>query len=138
MPAKQKMPVCTSSKEARRQVRKHRLVKEEPSPMNNAAQLRSDIIIVDDNPAEIKLLEQMLRQYWCRVRSFPGGRLALAAADKEPPDLILLDVKMPELNGYEVCEKLKSSAHLSGIPVIFLSGLNALKDKVKGFRSGGV
>lgn len=106
--------------------------------MSNAALPRSNIMIVDDNPAEVKLLEQMLRQYWCRVKSFQRGRLALAEADKEPPDLILLDIKMPELNGYEVCEKLKSSAHLSGIPVIFLSALNALKDKVKGFRSGAV
>jgi DNA-binding response OmpR family regulator len=71
------------------------------------------------------------------VRSFPLGRLALAAADQKPPDLILLDINMPEMNGYEVCERLKSSALLSDIPVIFISALNATEDKVKGFRSGG-
>jgi putative two-component system response regulator len=100
--------------------------------------LQGNIMVVDDNPANLRLLEEMLRQHGYEVRSFPRGRLALAAADQEPPDLILLDINMPEMNGYEVCEQLKSSAHLSGIPVIFLSALNATEDKVKGFRSGGV
>ncbi len=97
-----------------------------------------NIMIVDDNPANLKLLEDMLRQQGYEVRSFPRGRLALAAADQEPPDLILLDINMPEMNGYEVCETLKSNARLADIPVIFLSALNAIEDKVKGFRSGGV
>ncbi len=97
-----------------------------------------NVMIVDDNPANLKLLEDMLRQYGYEVRSFPRGRLALAAADQEPPDLILLDINMPEMNGYEVCERLKSSARVSGIPVIFLSALNAIEDKIKGFRLGGV
>jgi CheY-like chemotaxis protein len=97
-----------------------------------------NIMIVDDNPANLKLLEDMLRQSGYEVRSFPRGRLALAAANYEPPDLILLDINMPEMNGYEVCEHLKSSARLSGIPVIFLSALNAIENKIKGFRSGGV
>jgi DNA-binding response OmpR family regulator len=95
-------------------------------------------MIVDDNPVNLRLLEDMLRHHGYEVQAFPRGRLALAAADQEPPDLILLDINMPELNGYEVCERLKSSASLSGIPVIFLSALNALEDKLKGFRSGGV
>jgi DNA-binding response OmpR family regulator len=97
-----------------------------------------NIMIVDDNPANLKLLEDMLRQHGYEVRSFPRGRLALAGADQDPPDLILLDINMPELNGYEVCEQLKASDRLSVIPVIFLSALNATEDKVKGFRSGGV
>ena len=100
--------------------------------------VHGNIMIVDDNPANLKLLEDMLHQHGYEVRSFPRGRLALGAADQEPPDLILLDINMPELNGYEVCEQLKSSACLAGIPVIFLSALNATEDKVKGFRSGGV
>src|SRR5258705_3079838 len=95
-------------------------------------------MVVDDNPANLELLEEMLRRRGYEVRSFPRGRLALAAADQEPPDLILLDIIMPEMSGYEVCEQLKSSAHLSDIPVIFLSALNEVEDKVKGFRSGGV
>ncbi len=96
-----------------------------------------NIMAVDDNPANLKLLEDMLRNEGYEVRSFPLGRLALAAADQEPPDLILLDVNMPEMNGYEVCERLKSSARLACIPVIFISALSATEDKVKGFQSGG-
>jgi CheY-like chemotaxis protein/ribosomal protein L17 len=94
-------------------------------------------MVVDDNPANLKLLEDMLRKQRYEVRSFPLGRLALAAAEQEPPDLILLDINMPEINGYEVCERLKSSARLSDIPVIFISALNATEDKVMGFRAGG-
>ena len=99
---------------------------------------QGNIMIVDDNPANLKLLEDILRQHAYEVRSFPRGRLALAAAEQEPPDLILLDINMPEMNGYEVCERLKASERLSDIPVIFISALNALEDKVKGFRAGGV
>jgi DNA-binding response OmpR family regulator len=96
------------------------------------------IMIVDDNPANLKLLDDLLRRHQYEVRAFPLGRLALAAADLEPPDLILLDINMPEMNGYEVCERLKASERLAGIPVIFISALNAVEDKVKGFRAGGV
>ena len=99
---------------------------------------QSDIMIVDDNPANLRLLEDMLVQRGHEVRSFPLGRLALAAAMKNPPDLILLDINMPEMNGYEVCARLKSTGELSGIPVIFLSALNETGDKVKAFRSGAV
>jgi two-component system sensor histidine kinase/response regulator len=97
-----------------------------------------DIMIVDDNPTNLKLLEDMLEQHGYEVRSLPLGRLAIAAAMEHPPDLMLLDVNMPEMNGYEVCERLKSTPELSGIPVIFLSALNETQDKVKAFRSGGV
>jgi DNA-binding response OmpR family regulator len=99
---------------------------------------RGNIMIVDDNPANLKLLDEMLRQRAYEVRSFPRGRLALAAAELEPPDLILLDVTMPEMNGYEVCALLKANAALSGVPVIFVSALNATEGKIKGFQSGGV
>jgi two-component system, sensor histidine kinase and response regulator len=99
---------------------------------------QSDIMIVDDTPANLKLLEDMLLQEGYEVRSFPLGRLALAAANKNPPDLILLDVNMPEMNGYEVCEHLKANGSLSDIPIIFLSALNETQDKVKAFRAGGV
>ena len=95
-------------------------------------------MIVDDNPANLKLLEDMLLQRGHEVRSFPLGRLALASASKSPPDLILLDINMPEMNGYEVCQRLKSIEVLQAIPVIFLSALNETQDKVKAFRSGAV
>ena len=99
---------------------------------------QSDIMIVDDNPANLKLLEDMLLGEGYEVHSFPSGRLALAAAIRYPPDLILLDINMPEMNGYQVCERLKSSGELADIPVIFLSALNEAEDKVQAFRSGGV
>jgi two-component system sensor histidine kinase/response regulator len=95
-------------------------------------------MIVDDNPANLRLLEDMLRQKGHEVHSFPRGRLALAEALENPPDLILLDINMPEMNGYEVCERLKSTDDLRDIPVIFLSALNDIQDKVKAFRSGAV
>jgi len=98
----------------------------------------SDIMIVDDNPANLKLLEDMLVRQGHEVRSFPLGRMALQAAAGQPPDLILLDINMPQMSGYEVCEKLKASADLRDIPVIFLSALHELQDKVKAFRAGGV
>jgi two-component system sensor histidine kinase/response regulator len=98
----------------------------------------SNIMVVDDQPANLKLLEDMLRQQGYIVHSFPRGRQALAAAAKHPPDLILLDINMPEMNGYEVCERLKSDERLCRIPVIFLSALDETEDKVKAFRSGAV
>jgi DNA-binding response OmpR family regulator len=96
------------------------------------------IMVVDDNPANLRLLEDMLLGEGHEVLSFPLGRLALAAAAVSAPDLILLDINMPEMNGYEVCERLKTTPGLSGIPVVFLSALNETEDKVKAFRTGGV
>jgi two-component system sensor histidine kinase/response regulator len=98
----------------------------------------ANIMIVDDDPDSLNLLDSILRQQQYEVLSFPRGRLALAAADRNPPDLILLDVNMPEMNGFEVCEQLKSSTRLSDIPVIFLTARNAIEDKVNGFQAGGV
>src|SRR5579863_3250942 len=95
-------------------------------------------MIVDDNPANLKLLEDMLLGRGHDVRSFPLGRLAIASAMKQPPDLILLDINMPEMNGYEVCQRLKASTLLTEIPVIFLSALSETHDKVKAFRCGAV
>ena len=109
-----------------------------PGPHSGEELIMGDIMIVDDIPANLKLLEDMLLQVGHEVNSFPLGRLALAAAAENPPDLILLDINMPEMNGYEVCERLKSNAELADVPVIFLSALNETQDKVKAFRTGGV
>jgi DNA-binding response OmpR family regulator len=108
------------------------------TPIRGAIVAQADIMIVDDNPSNLKLLEDMLSQQGYGVCSFPLGRLALASAMKNLPSLILLDVNMPEMNGYEVCEQLKSSPQLADIPVIFLSALTEVEDKVKAFRSGAV
>jgi DNA-binding response OmpR family regulator len=107
-------------------------------PLTEGVPPQGNIMVIDDNPANLRLLESMLRQHGYQVRSFPRGRLALAAVQNQPPDLILLDINMPEMNGYEVCEELKSNVHVSDIPVIFLSALNSVEDKVKAFRSGGL
>jgi two-component system, sensor histidine kinase and response regulator len=98
----------------------------------------SSIMVVDDQPANLKLLEDMLKGKGYAIRSFPRGRLALASAAQNPPDLILLDINMPEMTGFEVCERLKSDSRLARIPVVFLSALNETEDKIKAFRSGGV
>jgi putative two-component system response regulator len=98
---------------------------------------KADIMVVDDQPANLNLMQHMLTHQGYTVRSFPRGRMALAAAIRQPPDLILLDVNMPEMNGLEVCKRLKSTALLASIPVIFLSALNETSDKLKAFRSGG-
>ncbi len=101
-------------------------------------QPKSSLMVVDDQPANLKLLEDLLTQLGHAVRSFPRGRLALEAAARNPPDLILLDINMPEMNGFEVCQKLKTDDKLASIPVLFLSALNETRDKVNAFRAGGV
>ena len=98
---------------------------------------QKDIMVVDDQPANLRLMEEVLQRQGYGVRSFPLGRLALAAAAQDPPDLILLDVTMPEMDGFEVCRTLRSDAVLSSIPVIFLSALDEAEDKLAAFESGG-
>jgi len=80
----------------------------------------------------------MLKDRGYKVRPVPSGKLALAAARRDPPDLILLDINMPDMNGYQVCEHLKADDTLKGIPVIFISALTEQLDKVKAFATGGV
>ncbi len=96
------------------------------------------IMIVDDTPANLKLLDGMLRERGYRVMAFPRGDLALKAAAKQPPDLILLDIMMPRMNGYEVCRALKADDALKDIPVIFMSALGETEDKITAFSAGGV
>jgi two-component system, sensor histidine kinase and response regulator len=108
------------------------------SALTEGVSVRGSIMVVDDNPANLKLLEDMLQQCGYEVRSFPRGRLALASVDQQPPDLILLDINMPEMNGYEVCERLQSVEKTASLPVIFLSAQNETEDKVRAFRSGAV
>jgi len=107
-------------------------------PLKDRTLHPGNIMIVDDIPANLWLLEEILLQGGHEVRSFPLGRLALASAMNHPPDLILLDINMPEMNGYEVCEHLRSVEQLADIPVIFLSALNETQDKVKAFQLGAV
>ena len=96
------------------------------------------IMVVDDTPANLKLLNEMLHGWGYRVRAFPSGRLALASALEDPPEMILLDITMPEMDGFEVCRQLKATPELQSIPVIFISALSEVIDKVKAFSCGGV
>ena len=97
-----------------------------------------DILVVDDAPGNLSLLESVLTERGYRVRPTPSGAIALKAAEAEPPDLILLDISMPQMDGFEVCRRLKQSERLRGVPVIFLSALSDTVDKVKAFSMGGV
>lgn len=96
------------------------------------------ILVVDDNPKNLKLLSSMLTQQGYKVRSVTNGSMALTASRAAPPDLILLDINMPDMHGYEVCQQLKAEPSTSAIPVIFVSALDDVLDKVKAFRVGGV
>jgi two-component system, NtrC family, sensor kinase len=102
-----------------------------------AAKELNNILIVDDTPQNLHLLVDLLTKYDYQVRPVPNGKLALSAAEINPPDLILLDVMMPDLNGYEVCKQLKTNPKTKDIPVIFISAGNEAVDKVKAFAIGG-
>ncbi len=99
---------------------------------------QANIIIVDDTSANLEVLAGMLKNSGHKVRPFLSGRLALQAAENSPPDLILLDIMMPEMDGFEVCRELKASPKLRDIPVIFISALSETMDKVKAFDTGGI
>ncbi|MBN1872780.1 MAG: response regulator [Anaerolineae bacterium] len=99
---------------------------------------RENILIIDDTPANLRLLSQMLGQSGYKVRAVTDGERALAAIELNPPDLILLDIMMPGLNGYEVCTRLKLQPKTREIPVIFISALDEPLDKVRAFTAGGV
>lgn len=97
-----------------------------------------DILVVDDTPDNLRVLSTMLAGQGYQVRKAINGDLALRAAQNAPPDLILLDILMPKMDGYEVCSLLKSNSKTSEIPVIFISALDDIFDQVKAFEAGGV
>jgi PAS domain S-box-containing protein len=97
-----------------------------------------NILAVDDTPANLHLLTRMLSDQGYKVRITPNGKLALKAVKANPPDLILLDILMPDMDGYEVCKQLKIDERTKDIPVIFISALRESFDQVKAFSLGGV
>ncbi|MBN2799076.1 MAG: response regulator [Deltaproteobacteria bacterium] len=97
-----------------------------------------DILIVDDTPANLRVLGAMLRAEGYRVRPAPSGPLALQAARAATPDLVLLDIMMPEMDGFETCEQLQAIPQMKGVPILFLSALSDPANKVKAFQAGGV
>ena len=109
--------------------------------MINCARQISDlpqILIVDDTLDNLKLLTTMLFEHGYQVRPVSSGVRALESVAVEKPDLIILDIIMPEMDGYEVCRRLKLNEHSRDIPVIFISALDEAVNKVTGFKVGGV
>src|SRR3954468_24869031 len=100
--------------------------------------MSSRILIVDDTPANLQALAATLKEQGYQISVANNGRQALVAVARVHPDLILLDVMMPEMDGFEACRHLKSSAATSGIPIIFLTARTETSDIVKGFELGAV
>lgn len=96
------------------------------------------ILLVDDTPANIDVLKRTLKPEGYKLAFSPNGKIALKLASQNVPDLILLDVMMPEMDGFETCEKLKQSAVTKDIPVIFITAKTEPEDILKGFQQGGV
>jgi DNA-binding response OmpR family regulator len=97
-----------------------------------------EVLIVEDTPSSLKLLADLLAGAGYLVRQAPDGELALWSAQARPPELILLDIRMPGIDGFEVCRRLKAAPLLRDIPVIFLSAQHDTEDKVRGFRAGAI
>ncbi|HAC62459.1 MAG TPA: REC domain-containing diguanylate cyclase [Cyanothece sp. UBA12306] len=106
--------------------------------MNNTIPYQADILIVEDQLDNLRLLSNILSKKGYQVRQAIDGEMALIAIETTPPDLVLLDLKIPYLNGYEVCQQLKAKETTSSIPVIFLSAFDQLWEKIKAFALGGV
>ncbi|MFB2937217.1 sensor histidine kinase [Aerosakkonemataceae cyanobacterium BLCC-F154] len=105
---------------------------------NLATSLAADIMIVDDTPDNIRFLSTLLQEQGYNVRKAINGKMALTAIRTVLPDLVLLDINMPMMNGYEVCQELKRDEKTKSVPIIFISALDDVTDKVKAFHLGCV
>jgi response regulator RpfG family c-di-GMP phosphodiesterase len=99
---------------------------------------KGKLLAVDDTPASLKLLTTLLKEEGYEVRAAISGELALYAATHNPPELILLDIRMPEMDGLEVCRRLKAQPQTRHVPIIFVSAITETDEKVKGFELGAV
>ncbi len=99
---------------------------------------KGNILVVDDTKENLRVLVETLGNEGYTVRPALSGKIALTAAQKQLPDLVLLDIIMPDMGGYQVCEAFKSDPLLKEVPIIFISALGEVTDKVKGFSAGGV
>lgn len=106
--------------------------------MNQPPTIPGNILIIDDKRSDIRLLSKTLSEQGYIVRGAAKGKMGIKAAQADPPDLILLDIRMPDLDGYAVCEQLKSHPKTQDIPIIFLSALDDVLDKVRAFQIGAV
>jgi len=113
-------------------------MKEDTPMASEQAESKGKIMIVDDTVVNLELLQNLLQRRGYSIMAFPQGKLALKAALKSPPDMLLLDINMPEMDGFEVCSHFKSEPSLAKIPVLFISALEASRDKVRAFAAGGV
>jgi len=100
--------------------------------------IAEDILVVDDNSVNLQLIRKLIAPYGYKGRFVMSANRALDSIKISCPDLILLDITMPEVNGFELCEILKSNAKTADIPIIFLSALDSEQDIVKGFELGGM
>lgn len=105
---------------------------------NPSLELTGNILLVDDLPENLQLLSELVLKLGYTVRSVTSGQMAIKTAKVKRPDLILLDIKMPDMDGYQVCQAFKADRDLQDIPVIFISALDDVLDKVKAFWAGGV
>ncbi|WP_300672693.1 response regulator [Desulfoluna sp.] len=99
---------------------------------------KGEILVVDDTPESLRLLADLLLTEGYRVRPTMDPKLALESALANPPELILLDVKMPGMDGFELCQRLKQETCTEQVPIIFVSALQELRERVRGFEAGGV
>ena len=106
--------------------------------MKELSRSQHDILIIDDTPDNLSILSQMLKKRGYVVRTAISGKLALNSIHAAPPDLILLDIMLPDIDGYTICRQLQGYDHTKNIPIIFLSGLHEPEHKIKAFESGGV
>jgi len=103
-----------------------------------AASKKGNLLVVDDDLTGRQTMEAFLTREGYDVRLAPNGEMALMVAKEDPPELILLDIRLPDMDGFQVCQLLKGDQKTRDIPVIFISGLDDVVDKVKGFTAGGV
>ena len=99
---------------------------------------KHEIMVIDDTVANLNILDVLLKEAGYSVRAASIVELALQSATAHPPALVLLDIRMPEMDGFEVCRRLKRNARTLDIPVIFISAMNEVSDRVRGFEVGGV
>jgi putative two-component system response regulator len=98
---------------------------------------QGDVLVVDDTELNLRMISQVLRKEGYQTRAVNSGQEALAAVKETLPEVILLDITMPDVDGYEVCQQLKADSRTADVPIIFISALDAVIDKVKAFKVGG-
>jgi DNA-binding response OmpR family regulator len=100
--------------------------------------IKDAILVVDDQPANLKVLLSFLQTHKFQIYVADSGLRALSILSKVVPDLVLLDVMMPDIDGFETCRRIKADQRLTGIPVVFMTALDSVEDKLAGFSAGGV